>query len=489
MNASNTLHEESLPLLIVRKNQTTIAIVRDNSLKGCFLPFALAACDIVQVGDKESLEAARDNGMLNTTVVEWPTVVKVRVGLCNAIELRHWVMLSRGKACDSGETVIRDFMATEEGLEGLLLWLEGLTLCGPWEMTLASEPVIDGVKVREDFGCLRLPKEGEDINERVILAESASEVAQYLKGFLSSFFFSGVTCPTAVFWPSQLQHAVNIRFSSPKDRVMEHDALYLPMCSLFHVEKRIQNWSAGKGLQASAPHATFRTGESWERHLTRDVHNFLKGYTPVEGGEVCLVSGSYDYYHYLVDGFKDSGWGCAYRSLQTILSWFQYEGQMLEPIPTLRRIQEILSVKDAEKMNRKNFVGSKDWIGSFEIMIVLQHFLPGIECTIRRMESGSELDTNPDVQRVLRDHFAAKRACPVMIGGSSYAHTIIGIDVNLATMEAQYLIADPHYSSNETVVKTVVSKGHVGWKKAGKFFEPNSWYNLCIPQVNSFDPR
>lgn len=33
------------------------------------------------------------------------------------------------------------------------------------------------------------------------------------------------------------------------------------------------------------------------------------------------VKGRYAYYHYNQDGVRDEGWGCAYRSLQTIASW------------------------------------------------------------------------------------------------------------------------------------------------------------------------
>ena len=36
--------------------------------------------------------------------------------------------------------------------------------------------------------------------------------------------------------------------------------------------------------------------------------------------------GEYVYYHYLQDSFNDKGWGCAYRSLMTILSFFKYLG-------------------------------------------------------------------------------------------------------------------------------------------------------------------
>ena len=37
------------------------------------------------------------------------------------------------------------------------------------------------------------------------------------------------------------------------------------------------------------------------------------------------VQGIYSYHHYKQDRIDDSGWGCAYRSLQTIVSWFKYE--------------------------------------------------------------------------------------------------------------------------------------------------------------------
>lgn len=55
-----------------------------------------------------------------------------------------------------------------------------------------------------------------------------------------------------------------------------------------------------------------------------NTHEGLKP-SGVQGGEVSLVQGIYGYHHYLQDGFDDSGWGCAYRSLQTIFSWFRWD--------------------------------------------------------------------------------------------------------------------------------------------------------------------
>lgn len=39
-----------------------------------------------------------------------------------------------------------------------------------------------------------------------------------------------------------------------------------------------------------------------------------------------FTHGSYEYYHYGDQQFNDQGWGCAYRSLQSLLSWFQLKG-------------------------------------------------------------------------------------------------------------------------------------------------------------------
>lgn len=49
-------------------------------------------------------------------------------------------------------------------------------------------------------------------------------------------------------------------------------------------------------------------------------------------GTVTTIWGSYDYYHYMQDRFDDSGWGCAYRSLQTIMSWFRKQHYTSKPV-------------------------------------------------------------------------------------------------------------------------------------------------------------
>ena len=56
----------------------------------------------------------------------------------------------------------------------------------------------------------------------------------------------------------------------------------------------------------------------------------------VDAGSFHLVQGSYDYHHYMQDRFDDSGWGCAYRSLQTICSWFRIQQYTAKASPSHR---------------------------------------------------------------------------------------------------------------------------------------------------------
>ena len=46
-----------------------------------------------------------------------------------------------------------------------------------------------------------------------------------------------------------------------------------------------------------------------------------------------LVNGSYLYYHYNQEGVRDGGWGCAFRSLQTLASWCLLRG--IRPLPNV----------------------------------------------------------------------------------------------------------------------------------------------------------
>lgn len=68
---------------------------------------------------------------------------------------------------------------------------------------------------------------------------------------------------------------------------------------------------------------------------------FVYIFFPVKSATISLVDGYYSYHHYMQDHFDDNKWGCAYRSLQTIVSWFKYQGYTDRSIPNHRDIQQV----------------------------------------------------------------------------------------------------------------------------------------------------
>ena len=192
----------------------------------------------------------------------------------------------------------------------------------------------------------------------------------------------------------------------------------------------------------------------------------------VTDGSLAIVKGKYAYHHYMQDNFNDDGWGCAYRSLQTLCSWFLLQGYTKRQVPNHSEIQEAL-VALGDKP--KKFVGSKQWIGSFEVSMCLEHFL-GVTSKIMHVNSGSELGYKG---RELIKHFE-EQGTPVMIGGGVLAHTILGIHFSEQTGEIKFLILDPHYTGGENL-KLIQDKGWCGWKGTN-FWDQTAHYNMCLPQ-------
>ena len=71
-----------------------------------------------------------------------------------------------------------------------------------------------------------------------------------------------------------------------------------------------------------------------------------------------------------------------------------------------------------------------------------------------------------------------------------YAHTIIGVDVqdtdgdvDEIKPKVMFLILDPHYKGSDSNAKNILSKGWCAWKDPLKFFNQNTFYNLCMPLI------
>ncbi|XP_028263699.1 ufm1-specific protease 2 [Parambassis ranga] len=211
--------------------------------------------------------------------------------------------------------------------------------------------------------------------------------------------------------------------------------------------------------------------EPYKDGYLRNPHITLTHPT-LDNGKLYLVQGIYSYHHYMQDRVDDNGWGCAYRSLQTICSWFQQQGYVERSVPTHKEIQQAL-VDVGDK--QASFVGSRQWIGSIEVQAVLNQLL-GITSKIMFVSQGSELACKG---RELANHFLTE-GTPIMIGGGVLAHTILGVAWSETTGQIRYLILDPHYTGAEDL-QIITDKGWCGWK-GPEFWDQTAYYNLCLPQ-------
>merc|ERR1719430_2412954 len=211
-----------------------------------------------------------------------------------------------------------------------------------------------------------------------------------------------------------------------------------------------------------------------ENQKLRSVHHGLESKHGLQGDQiqVAMVQGDYVYHHYMQDSFNDDGWGCAYRSLQTLISWFRIQGYTETEVPNHREVQKCLvDIGDKEV----KFIGSKQWIGSTEVGFVLDTAC-GVQSRFVSVSQGCDLASKA---RELLLHFQGQGS-PVMIGGGVYAHTILGVAWDEVTGEVAWLVLDPHYTGQDDV-RTIHSKGWCAWK-GPQFWNQTAFYNMCLPQ-------
>jgi hypothetical protein len=99
--------------------------------------------------------------------------------------------------------------------------------------------------------------------------------------------------------------------------------------------------------------------------------------------------GIYEYFHYGDQSFNDHGWGCAYRSLQTLLSWLNLQNHVnLAKMLTIPQIQELI---DRINLGSKDKLrDSKEWIGATEVSWVVKH-LTNFDCRILHISDGKKI--------------------------------------------------------------------------------------------------
>ncbi|XP_076621650.1 UFM1 specific peptidase 1 [Colletes latitarsis] len=205
--------------------------------------------------------------------------------------------------------------------------------------------------------------------------------------------------------------------------------------------------------------------------LLKNVHRDI---LPPEPGQSFLIRGDYEYWHYGCDGFNDKGWGCGYRTLQTICSWIIKNRNLEQSVPCIRDIQEILvTLEDKERF----FIGSREWIGSFEVCLVLNH-LYEVLSKIVHVPSGKLLSGQIPA---IKGHFE-EFGSPIMMGGDRDCSSKCVVGVHEGVKNTYMLIIDPHFVGVAKTIEQLENYHWVKWQNLNNFVD-SSFYNLCLPQV------
>ncbi|KAJ8008409.1 hypothetical protein DPEC_G00104520 [Dallia pectoralis] len=196
-----------------------------------------------------------------------------------------------------------------------------------------------------------------------------------------------------------------------------------------------------------------------------------------------LISGDCLYFHYGCDGLDDRGWGCGYRTLQTMASWLCRSGCSLSPMaknrhpPSLPEIQHALVAMEDKP---ESFAGSREWIGTFEATLILDYYYD-TPCKVVHVRGGGvELDRAAEE---LHQHFTSQGS-PVMMGGDrdNSSKGILGVCTRAGGQGSYLLVMDPHYYGPPLERAAVQRLGLVSWKNVGSL-DRSSFYNLCLPQT------
>ena len=207
----------------------------------------------------------------------------------------------------------------------------------------------------------------------------------------------------------------------------------------------------------------------------RDVASLLP--TELSLRRAHLVSGRLRYCHYLCDGFDDSGWGCGFRSVQTILSWLDPA-----PPPSIAECQAVLAA-----VQPAAYAGARGWIGVADAVVLLDHY-QNAQTTVLELPNGQAMARHTPA---LAAHFEAGGG-PAMIGGGGdvYSKTIVGVRLGVPSadpLDDELLVWDPHFVGADPATAAETG-GAVAWRTVRELLRGSSFYNVALPRRGTAPP-
>ncbi|AFZ81652.1 protein of unknown function DUF1671 domain-containing protein [Theileria equi strain WA] len=194
-----------------------------------------------------------------------------------------------------------------------------------------------------------------------------------------------------------------------------------------------------------------------------------------------ITDGDYQYYHYTQCNVNDVGWGCCYRSIQLVCSWYLLQGYTIKKVPNHQLIQKVLQENDIS--HKDIVIGSSKWIGTVESGYFINWYL-NYNCKTLHVPRASDLR---NFNGLMSDHFT-KEGTPIIVGAGSYAYVILGLCMGPEPADFAYLISDPHYTGDDNI-KSIQTKGGIGWKKVDFLSKAadGNFINLCCPQLDNYE--
>jgi len=227
-------------------------------------------------------------------------------------------------------------------------------------------------------------------------------------------------------------------------------------------------------------------------HLKVEIPEAVKSAPePNSSWLVAVARGLVDYAHYRQENYEDQGWGCAYRTLQTIVAWYWNHG-FISSASDRSKFQRFLTIDEVQQElillgeTTREQLDRNPWISAVEASLVLRSKFR-IDSRIIPIFSQAQCVAN--LRKLVR-HFR-EIGSPVLLAGNLRAMGILGVCMNKDSGEGYLLLLDPHYRGRDDLDE-ILNKDFdlragkrlprwCSWRSVTEAIQPDTSYSILLP--------